>query len=167
MRRGPRTAVKSCSSSTGGKILVFKQLGVHSGLFIICCRAKAFLQLRLGDNQPRFLLKPGLQNRALSPVAHPTPSASGLPSPASFAGLQLPKKQRVHLKAERPKYLGSEMKARIVTRWQMDLSRAGLWNVHELGTKGLSEPWGRGTCHRLCFLLPEVAPDRKTESQGG
>lgn len=62
----------------------------------------------------------------------------------------------MHLKAERPKYLGSEMKARIVTRWQMDLSRTGLWNVHELGTKGLSELWGRGTCHRLCFVLPEV-----------
>ena len=32
----------------------------------------------------------------------------------------------------------------------------------ELGTKGLSKLWGRGTCPGLCFLLLELAPDRKT-----
>lgn len=48
LRRGPRISVKSCSSNTGRKnTLVFKRPGVHSGLFIICCRAKAFLQLGL------------------------------------------------------------------------------------------------------------------------
>lgn len=34
----------------------------------------------------------------------------------------------------------------------------------ELGTKGLSDLWGRGACHRLRFLLPEIAPDRITGS---
>lgn len=142
---------------------------MHSGLFIICCRAKAFLQLGLGDNQHSFLLKPGLQKRPFSSVAHPFnhPICPRAPKPVFLTWFQLPKKQRVHLKAERPKYLSAEMKARIVTRWQMDLSTTGLWNVHELGTKSLSELWGRGTCHRLCFVLPEVTPDRNTGSQGG
>lgn len=37
------------------------------------------------------------------------------------------------------------MKAGIVTRWQMDLSRAGLWNVHELGTQRAFQSLGEGT----------------------
>lgn len=37
----------------------------------------------------------------------------------------------------------------------------------ELGTKGLSELWGRGTYHGLHFLLPEMAQDRKTWSEEG
>lgn len=37
----------------------------------------------------------------------------------------------------------------------------------ELGTKVLSEQWGTRACHRLSSLLPEVASDRKTGSQGG
>lgn len=68
--------MKSRSSHTGKKnTLVFKRLEVLSGLFIICCRAKAFLQLGLRDNQHSFLSKPGLQNRPLSSEVHPTPSA--------------------------------------------------------------------------------------------
>lgn len=93
---------------------------MHSGLFIICCRAKAFLQLGLGDNQHSFLLKPGLQKRPFSSVAHPFdhPICPRAPKPGFLTWFQLPKKQRVHLKAERPKYLSAEMKARIVTRWR-------------------------------------------------
>lgn len=144
--------MKSCSSNTGKKILVFKRLGGHSGLFIICCRVKAFLQLGLGDNQHSFLLKPGLQNRPVSFGSPPTPSALGPPSPASLSQLQFPRKQGVHLNAERPKYLSSEMKARIVTHWQMDLPRTGLWNVHGTWHKGPFRALGKG--HMPWALLP-------------
>lgn len=123
LRRGPRIALKSCSSDTGKKSPCFPAARALSGLFIIRCRAKAFLQLGLGDNQHSFLLKPGLQNRPLSsgsPPHHicPRPPEPGLPCLASAS-----KRATGALKSRKSKYLGSEMKARIVTPWQMDLPR--------------------------------------------
>lgn len=147
LKRGPRIAVKSCSSNPGNKkkILVFKRLGGHFGLFIICCRAKAFLQLGPGDNQHSFLLKPGLQNRPVSPlVAHPPHLPWASPARPPFLGFSFQESKGVHLKAKRPEYLGSEMKARIVTCWQMDLPRTSLQNVHGTWHKGPFKALGKG-----------------------
>lgn len=164
LKRGPRIAVKSCSSSSGGKkkILVFKRLGGHFGLFIICCRAKAFLQLGPGDNQHSFLLKPGLQNRPVSPpVAHPPHLPWASPAQPRFLGFSFQESKGVHLKAKRPKYLGSEMKARIVTRWQMDLPRTSLRNVHGTWHKGPFKALGKGYMPRTLLPSPRIGSRKK------
>ena len=172
--------MKSCSSNTGKKIPLFASgwEGILGYLYS-AAELRHFLQLGLRDNQHSFLLKPGLQNRPVSAGSPPTPSALGPPSlqppapPPSpghhhchLAWLQFPRRQGVHLKAERPKYLGSEMKARIMTCWQIDLPRTGLWNVHRTWHKGPFRALGKGPMPRTLLPSPRICSREKNGVPG-
>lgn len=100
LKRGPRIAVKSCSSSSGGKNLCFQAVeGIW--LFIICCRAKAFLQLGPGDNQHSFLSQArSAKQTRFSSSSPPTPSALG-PQPGLPFSASVSKKAKEAFKSKK------------------------------------------------------------------
>lgn len=56
---------------------------------------------------------------------------------------------------------------RLVTCWQMDLSKIGLGNVHIIWHKGPLGAMGKGHIPQAPLLLSEVALGRRTGSQKG